>query len=82
MFRKPGELPRKVRTVSPQISCPAHRLYDGGRGDRVRQSLPTRGIIECGCNMHARRFVVKAFDGGNARAAIVIAAYQVLYPRF
>ena len=37
------------------------------------------GIIECGCHMHARRYFVKAMDGGDARAAIAIDAYQALY---
>ena len=29
--------------------------------------------------MHARRYFVKAMDGGDARAAIAIDAYQALY---
>jgi hypothetical protein len=36
-------------------------------------------LIECGCNMHARRYFVKALDGGDKRAALPIAAYKKLY---
>lgn len=36
-------------------------------------------IIECGCNMHARRYFVKALDAGDNRAALPIAAYKKLY---
>ncbi|MBK8014478.1 MAG: IS66 family transposase [Deltaproteobacteria bacterium] len=43
------------------------------------QAFKREDIIECGCNMHARRYFVKALDGGEARAAIAINAYQALY---
>jgi transposase len=36
-------------------------------------------LIECGCNMHGRRYFVKALDGGDSRAALVIGAYRKLY---
>jgi len=36
-------------------------------------------LIECGCNMHARRYFVKALDAGDQRAALAIAAYKKLY---
>jgi len=36
-------------------------------------------LIECGCNMHARRYFVKALDAGDQRAALAIAAYRKLY---
>ena len=36
-------------------------------------------LIECGCNMHARRYFVKALDAGDKRAALAIAAYKKLY---
>jgi transposase len=35
--------------------------------------------IEVGCNMHARRYFVKALDAGDARAAVPLAAFQTLY---
>jgi transposase len=36
-------------------------------------------LIEVGCNMHARRYFVKALDAGDTRAAVPIAAFQALY---
>lgn len=36
-------------------------------------------LIEIGCNMHARRYFVKALDAGDTRAAVPIAAFQALY---
>lgn len=39
----------------------------------------TTKLIECGCNMHARRYFVKALDAGDKRAALPIAAYKKLY---
>jgi transposase len=43
------------------------------------QTFARDDIIECGCNMHARRYFVKALDAGDSRAALAIDAYQVLY---
>jgi transposase len=36
-------------------------------------------LIECGCNMHGRRYFVKALDSGDKRAALPLAAYKRLY---
>jgi transposase len=36
-------------------------------------------LIECGCNMHARRRFVAALDRGDTRAALPLAAYKKLY---
>jgi hypothetical protein len=36
-------------------------------------------VTDCGCNMHARRYFVKALDGGDERAALVIGAFKGLY---
>lgn len=36
-------------------------------------------LIECNCNMHARRYFFKALDGGDHRAALPIAAFKKLY---
>jgi transposase len=36
-------------------------------------------LIDCGCNMHARRYFVKALDAGDTRAALVIGAMKGLY---
>jgi transposase len=42
-------------------------------------SFARADLIECGCNMHARRYFVKALDAGDQRAALAIAAYRKLY---
>ncbi len=42
-------------------------------------SFQREGIVECGCNMHARRYFVKALDGGDGRAALPLAAFKSLY---
>lgn len=36
-------------------------------------------IIECGCNMHARRRFIAALDGGDNRASLPVSAFKVLY---
>lgn len=42
-------------------------------------SFLRKELIECGCNMHARRYFVKALDAGDKRAALPLAAYKKLY---
>jgi transposase len=41
--------------------------------------MKRKDVIDCGCNMHARRYFVKALDGGDDRAALVIGAFKGLY---
>jgi transposase len=36
-------------------------------------------LIEIGCNMHGRRYFVKALDAGDARAAVPLKAFKALY---
>lgn len=43
------------------------------------KSFQREDLIECGCNMHARRRFVEALDRGDARAALPLAAYKKLY---
>jgi transposase len=43
------------------------------------RSFERPGLIECGCNMHGRRYWTKALDSGDTRAALPIAAYKKLY---
>ena len=42
-------------------------------------SFEREGLIECGCNMHGRRYMTKALDAGDARAALPVAAFKRLY---
>ena len=36
-------------------------------------------VVEVGCNMHARRYFIKALDAGDERAAVPIDAFKTLY---
>lgn len=42
-------------------------------------SFRREGIIECGCNAHARRYFVRALDAKDDRAALPLAAFKRLY---
>lgn len=71
--QKPGERgPEEVLKLREGFTvADAATLYDS--------SFKRPGIIECGCNMHARRYFIKAVDRGDARAALPLAAYKKLY---
>lgn len=43
------------------------------------ESFKRGSLIECGCNMHSRRYFRKALDRGDARAALPLAAFKRLY---
>ena len=43
------------------------------------ESFARAELVECGCNMHARRYFVKALDAGDKRAALPLAAFKRLY---
>ena len=43
------------------------------------ESFARADLVECGCNMHARRYFVKALDSGDKRAALPLAAFKRLY---
>ncbi|MGH3905628.1 MAG: IS66 family transposase [Pseudonocardiaceae bacterium] len=43
------------------------------------KSFAREELIECGCNMHARRYFIKALEGGDERAALPIAGFKKLY---
>jgi hypothetical protein len=42
-------------------------------------SFARSDLIEVGCNMHARRYFVKALEANDARAAVPLAAFKTLY---
>lgn len=72
---KPGEIGpeqalelRRQRKL-PNVACDADGRFDA--------SFNRPGLIEIGCNMHARRYFVKALDAGDARAAPPIAALRI-----
>jgi hypothetical protein len=43
------------------------------------ESFKNPSLIEVGCNMHARRYWVKALEAGDHRAALAIGALKALY---
>jgi len=48
-------------------------------GSVFLSSLQTGKMIEVGCNMHARRYFVRAMQAGDERASAPLAAFQGLY---
>jgi hypothetical protein len=68
--QEPGELgPEDVlRLRRGYVVADASNLFD--------LSFKRDELIECGCNMHARRYFVKALDGGDTRAALPLAAFS------
>src|SRR5438105_2555857 len=59
-----------ARRKGPVVADAAN-LFDHSFRDPAR--------VEIGCNMHARRYFVKALDAGDARAAVPLSAFQTLY---
>ena len=53
------------------VVADAAGLYD--------ESFKRASLIECGCNMHSRRYFRKTLDRGDARAALPLAAFKKLY---
>jgi hypothetical protein len=71
--QRPGEMgPEEMLALreGPTVAD-ASNLFD--------KSFERPDLIECGCNMHARRYFVKALDRGDKRAALPLAAYKKLY---
>jgi transposase len=71
--QKPGELGPEdmLARRTGYTVADASNLYEA--------SFERPDLIECGCNMHGRRYFTKALDGGDARAALPLAAYKKLY---
>jgi transposase len=71
--QRPGELgPEEMLELrSGYTVADASQLFD--------EAFKRDELIECGCNMHARRYFKKALDGGDQRAALVIGAFKALY---
>lgn len=75
--KKDGELgPEDVLELRRRRGMP-HVVADAdGRFDA---SFKRPGLVEIGCNMHARRYFTKALDAGDTRAAMPLAAFKKLY---
>jgi transposase len=71
--QKPGELGPEDMLANREgfTVADASNLFD--------QSFKRPELIECGCNMHGRRYFTKALDANDARAALPLAAYKRLY---
>lgn len=71
--QKPGELgPEDMLALREGYTvADASGLFD--------ESFKRPELIECACNMHARRYFTKALDAGDARAALPLAAYKKIY---
>lgn len=54
-----------------RVVADASNLFD--------KSFERPALIECGCNMHARRYFTKALDAKDSRAALPLAAFKKLY---
>jgi transposase len=54
-----------------RVVADASNLFD--------KSFERPTLIECGCNMHARRYFTKALDAKDGRAALPLAAFKKLY---
>ena len=71
--QRPGEIgPEEfLAKRTGYVVADASNLFD--------TSFKSEARIEVGCNMHARRYFVKALDANDARAAVPIAAFKALY---
>jgi transposase len=71
--QRPGELgPEEMLARRTGYTvADASNLFD--------RSFERADLVECGCNMHGRRYWTKALDAGDTRAALPIAAYKKLY---
>jgi len=75
--KKTGQLPGELgpedflKLRSGYTVADAANLFD--------KSFLREDLIECGCNMHARRYFRKALDAGDKRVALVIGAFKKLY---
>lgn len=72
--QKPGEMgPEDILSLREGFTV-------ADAGSQFDASFATRpNLIECGCNMHGRRYFKKALDAGDTRAALPLAAYKRLY---
>lgn len=74
---KPGEIgPEQALELRRQKKMPNVVADADGR---FNASFNRPGLVEIGCNMHARRYFVKALDLGDKRAAMPLAAFKKLY---
>jgi transposase len=73
LAQRPGEIGPEdfLAERSGYVCADASGLFDA--------SFLSDERIEIGCNMHARRYFVKALEAGDVRASVAIAAFKALY---
>jgi transposase len=71
--QRPGEIgpEEMLARRSGYVVADAAGIFDA--------SFLRNDLIECGCNMHARRYFHKALEAGDKRAALTLAAFKKLY---
>lgn len=71
--QKPGEIGPEdfLRLRRGYVVADAASVFDA--------SFKRDDLVECGCNMHARRYFAKTLDRGDKRAALPLAAFKRLY---
>jgi transposase len=71
--QRPGELgPEDIlKRRTGYVVADASTVYEA--------SFRRDDLIECGCNMHARRYFVAALDAGDQRATLPVSAFKVIY---
>ena len=71
--QQPGELGPEdfLKLRQGYVCADASNVFDA--------SFHRDDLVECGCNVHARRYFVKALDRGDKRAALPLAAFKKLY---
>jgi transposase len=75
--KKEGQLPGELGPEDILKLRSGYTVADAS--NLFERSFSRDEIIECGCNMHARRYWTKALDAGDTRAALPVAAYKKLY---
>lgn len=75
--KKDGQLPGELGPADVLALRKGYTVADAATV--FDSSFEREGIMECGCNMHARRYFTKALDAGDARAALPLAAFKSIY---
>lgn len=75
--KKVGQLPGEMGPEELLAQRKGYTVADAAT--MFDKSFARDGIIECGCNMHARRKFVAALDNGDNRATLPVSAFKVLY---
>ncbi len=71
--QRPGEIGPEdlLKHRKGYVVADAAQIFD--------KSFQRADLIECGCNMHSRRYFVKALEANDARASVPLKAFQALY---